>query len=149
MAATILAIISASATLPFVAGVQQVQEAARLDEATALGQTLMEEILGRPFFTPTDRVPSPGPDAGQNRATFDNIDDFHGYAEAPGALRNHKNQAISATWSSTFWRSVSVEYVAIPGQASGDVNSFVRVTVRVWDGNAELVKFARIACRED
>lgn len=149
LSATVLAVISASATLPFVAGVQQNQEAARLERAVAMGESMMEEIMGRPFFTPSDRTPSPGPDAGKTRENFDNIDDFHGYAESAGNARNFKNVVIADSSTGGLWRSALVEYVTFPNQSAGDTNSFVRVTVQVFDGTTPLVSFTRIASRED
>lgn len=149
MAATVLAIVAASAVIPFTAGVQQVNEAGKIDEATALGEALMEEILARPFFTPSDRNPSPGPDSGTNRDQYDNVDDFHGYSESPGSLKNFKNQSKSASTSNTLWRSSSVEYITFPNQSPGDTNSFVRVTVQVYDGTTQLVRFTKVVARED
>lgn len=149
LSATILAIISASATLPFIAGAQQAREAARMEQAVAMGEAMMEEIMARPFFVPSDRTPSPGPDAGLTRETFDNIDDFHGYAEAPGEARSFKNVVITDSSVDEFWRSATVEYVTFPNQSAGDTNSIVRITVRVFDGTSPVVTLSRIACRED
>ena len=149
LAATVLAIVSASAIIPFTAGVQQVNESGKLDEAAELGEALMEEILSRPFFVPTDRTPSPGPDGAATRDQFDNVDDFHGYSETAGSLMNYKNQPQSASTSSTLRRAATVEYVTLPGQTAGDVNAFVRVTVVVFDGTTQIVRFVRIVARED
>lgn len=149
LAATVLAIISASATLPFVAGVQQNNEATRIERAVAMGEAMMEEIMGRPFFTPSDKTPSPGPDAGKTREAFDNLDDFHGYAETAGDARNFKNVVIADSSSGGFWRNASVEYVSFPNQSAGDTNGLVRITVRVFDGTTPLVTLTRIASRED
>lgn len=150
LAATVLAIVAASATLPFSAGVQQVNEAGKLDEAAALGEAMMEEILARPFFDPADRTASPGPEGGLTRATYDNVDDFHGYSESAGNLKDFKNQNKTAGTSSSLWRSATVEYITFPGQQANDTNSFVRVTVNVYDGaTAKVARFVRIVARED
>ncbi len=149
VASTLLAVVAASATLPFASGMQHVNEAARLELAGFLGQAMMEEILARPFFTPDDRTPSPGPDAGKTRDLFDNIDDFHGYAETPGDLRNYKNQPFTVEGAKDFWRDVSVEYISFPKQSAGEVHVFVRIRVRVFSGTEKLLELTRIASRED
>lgn len=150
LATTVLAIVSASAALPFVAGVHQANEAARLEQAVALGQALMEEILTRPVLDPTGRGATPGPESGETaRNLFDNIDDFHGYTEQSSGLRDFKNQPINDPTLAGFWRNATVQYVTFANQQAGDANSYAKITVRVWDGNANMVTVTRIAARED
>lgn len=150
MAATVLCIVTASAALPFAAGVQQANAAARLEQATAYGQALMEEILGRPFFPAGVRVAAPGPDTGETDKTlYNNLDDFDGYTESSTGMRDYLNQPITDTSAAGLYRTASVQYISFTGQAASDTNSFVRIIVRVWDGNANLVTLTRIASRED
>ncbi|MEK6644853.1 MAG: prepilin-type N-terminal cleavage/methylation domain-containing protein [Planctomycetota bacterium] len=150
IAATILTIVSASAALPFAAGVQHANEAARLENACALGQAFMEEILAHPFFEPGSRVASPGPDAGEtDRSLFDNIDDYHGYTESATGPRDYRNQAITDPAFTNMYREVTAAYITFPGQVASDTNSLIRVTVLVKDGNAVLVKLVRVVARED
>ncbi|MBI5765125.1 MAG: hypothetical protein HZA51_16540 [Planctomycetes bacterium] len=150
IAATILTIVTATAALPFAAGIQQANEAARLENASALGQALMEEILAHPFFEPGSRTASPGPDSGEtNRSLFDNVDDYHGYTEVSTGPRDYKNQPITDSAFTNMYREVTVQYIAFPNQTPSDTNSLARVTVLVKDGNAVLVKLVRISARED
>lgn len=149
IAATILAIVSVTATLPFISGLQHVNEALRREYAVFLGEAMMEEVLARPFFPSGSRTPTPGPEAGEQRDTFDSIDDFHGYAETAGDLRNYKNQPFKIESFPDFWRKVTVEYISFPNQSPGDTNCFMRVTVQVFDASEMLVQLTRIASRED
>jgi type II secretory pathway pseudopilin PulG len=152
IATTVLAIVSATAALPFAAGMQQTREAARLQEATALGQALMEEILARSFFQPGNRVASPGPDTGESsRPLFDNLDAFDGYAESDQVPRDFQNSPISDASAAGFWRQASVQYISLPAlnQATTDVNSMVHIQVKVFYNAALLVTLDRIAARED
>jgi type II secretory pathway pseudopilin PulG len=152
LAATILAIVSSTAILPFLAGNQQVNEAAKLEQAAALGQALMEEILARPFSDPDGSPYTPGPEAGEtSRNLFDNIDDFNGYSEAVGGIRNFKNAAVTAPSTNGFWRQASVTYVTFPAlnQQTSDVNSLARIAVQVYYGNTLLLKLDRITTREN
>jgi Tfp pilus assembly protein PilV len=149
LSATILAIVSASATLPFAAGLQQTLESSRLEQAVALGQAMMEEILARPFSDPNG-ASAAGPESGESsRDKFDNIDDYHGYAESDHIARNYLNAAINDPAVKELWRSVSVQYVTMPNQPTADVNTFVRITVTVFNDTAALVRLDRIASRED
>ena len=152
IATAVLAIVSATAALPFAAGMQQTNEAARLEEATALGQAMMEEILSRSFFQPGNRVASPGPGSGEtSRPLFDNLDAFDGYAESDHVLRDYRSTPVSGASAAGFWRQASVQYVALPAlnQAATDVNSFVHIQVKVFYNDALLVTLDRIAARED
>ncbi len=150
MASTVLAIVAASASLPFSAGVQQANEAAKLERMVALGQALMEEILTHPLLDPTGRVATPGPEAGETtRDKFDNIDDYHGYSEQSSGLKDYKNQSITDPTLAGFWRDVSVQYVTFAGQQATDTNCFAKIVVRVWDGNTAMLTLTRLAARED
>ncbi|HVP11574.1 MAG TPA: prepilin-type N-terminal cleavage/methylation domain-containing protein, partial [Phycisphaerae bacterium] len=150
IATAVLAIVSASAALPFAAGIQQTNEAAKLEEAVALGQAMMEEILARPFFQPGNRVASPGPGTGEtSRPLFDNIDAFDSYAESDHVAKNYQNVAITDASAAGFWRQVSVQYITLPtlSQAATDVNSLVHIQVQVYYNDALLVTLDRIAGR--
>jgi len=145
-----VAIVTASAALPFCAGVQQATAAAHLEQAVALGQAMMEEVLARPYYEPGVRAPALGPDSGEtSRDLFDNIDDFHGYSEQTVGLRDYRNQAINEAECAGFWRDVTITYMTYAGQQTSDTNSFVGIRVRVFDGTECMVTLNRIATRED
>lgn len=150
LASTVLAIVAASASLPFSAGVQQANEAAKLECMVALGQALMEEILTHPLLDPTNRVAVPGPESGETtRDKFDNIDDYHGYTEQITGLKDYKNQSITDPSLTGLWRDVSVQYVTFAGQQASDTNSYAKIIVRVWNGNTVMLTLTRLAARED
>ncbi len=152
IAAAVLAIVSASAVLPFLAGVQQVGEAAELEEAVALGQAMMEEVLARPFFHPEEREAAPGAEAGETqRDQFTIIDDFHGFTESVGQLSSFEGTLIEEKSAAGFRRTVTVQYVRFPGlaQETDDVKSFVHIKVRVYRNNTAMVTLDRIVARED
>lgn len=151
LATAVLAIVAASASLPFAAGVQQTNEAAKLEQASALGQAMMEEIMARSFFEPNEPVAAPGPGAGEeSRPLFNNIDDFDGYVEASQTLRNFQATASTDPSLAGFWRQVSVQYVAMPSlnQDATDQNTFVHIQVNVYYQDTLLVTLDRIASRE-
>ena len=150
MASTILAIVASAAVLPLAAGVQQVNAAAELEQATALGEAMMEEVLARPFFEPGQTAPTPGPDGSEpNRQQFKSIDDFAGFSESSGNLGNFEDNDITDASVAGFWRTVSVQYVTFPNQDPSDVNSFMHVQVKVYHDSVLLVTLDRIVSRED
>lgn len=149
IASTILAVVAASAALPFVAGTQQVQESAKLENAVALGEALMEEILARPFFEEGQRTATPGPEADETRRDlFDSIDDFHGLSESAGDMRDYLNAVIADEDLADFRRTVTAEYVTMPNQAADDSYAFIHIQVIVYYKSDPIVTLDRIAARE-
>ena len=149
LASTILAIVASAAVLPLAAGVQQVNAAAELEQATALGEAMMEEVLARPFFEPGQPGPDPGPDVSEtNRKDFKSIDDFAGFSESIGNLVNFEDDDISDTSVAGFWRTVTIQYVTFPNQDPSDVNGFMHVQVKVYRDTVLLVTLDRIVGRE-
>jgi prepilin-type N-terminal cleavage/methylation domain-containing protein len=150
LATTILAIIAASATLPFSAGVQNANEAGKLEQAVELGESMMEEVLARSFFGPSQSSPTPGPDSGEtSRTNYDSVDDFAGYSESDKVLRDFKNTAVNNPSTDGYWREVSIAYVSFPNQQAGDTNSLIHVKVKVYHGTALLLTLDRLVSRED
>jgi len=55
------------------------------EQATAIAQSYMEEILTQPLTDP-DGVETNGPEGGESRATYDDVWDYHGLNNSAGAL---------------------------------------------------------------
>ncbi|WP_260292905.1 prepilin-type N-terminal cleavage/methylation domain-containing protein [Sedimenticola hydrogenitrophicus] len=55
------------------------------EQATAIAQSYMEEILTQPLTDP-DGGEVNGPEGGETRATYDDVWDYHGIANSAGAL---------------------------------------------------------------
>ena len=150
MATTILAIIATGAALPFIAGTQQIQHAAKLEQAVGFGEALMEEILARPFYESDVRLASPGPGAGEtSRDLYNNMDAFDGLTESSGGLRDFQNTAVTDEAASGLWRSATVQYVRLPDQPADDRLAFVHIQVLVYQDGELLVRLDRLASRED
>ncbi len=149
LAATILATVAAAAALPFSAGLRQVQQAARIEQAAWLGAALMDEILAHPFDDPDQPgVYNLGPDAGESdRASFDNIDDYHGYSEALTGARSASGSPLTATGAAGLYRTVTIQHLDLPGQAVTPTKLFIEIVVSVWDGTTNLVSFRRYVTR--
>ena len=120
------------------------------EQATALGEAMMEEVLARPFFEPGQTAPTLGPDGSEsNRQQFKSIDDFASFSESVGNLGDFQDNAISDTSVAGFLRTVSIQYVTFPNQDPSDVNGFMRIQVKVYRDSVLLVTLDRIVSRED
>jgi hypothetical protein len=93
---------------------------------------MIEQILRLPFHDPdgsgSDYIP--GPEAGD----FDNIDDFHGYVESQGQVKDSTGTVFTDPIYANFSRSVTCEYVYVPPQPTESDPAkceFIRITVRV------------------
>ena len=150
MASVVLAVVAASALLPFAAGTQQVNESAKLDQAITLGQALMEEILARPFFAPGNRTASPGPETGETtKASYTSVDDFNTYAESTSAVKDYQGATVTDQEVQGYRRTATVQYVTVPNQRTDDTNAFIQVRVDVYHNDALLASLTRIVGRED
>ena len=114
------------------AGQMQSADAVHRRRAVELATTLMEEIVRLPYNDP-DGASSPGPEAGEsNRSAYDNLDDFHGFTEAAGALKDMKGAAYDSAYQ-TFSRSVTVVATSVSIAGLGSAQTGVEITVTVTD----------------
>lgn len=150
LAAAILAFAATAAAIPFAAGLQQTQDSLRLEQAGVLAESLMAEIIAHPFDDPNAAgVYTLGPEAGEtSRTLFDNIDDYHGYSESSSGAVDLSGSAITSPGASGLWRSVTVQYTTVSGQATGLGNVFALVTVTVMDGSRSTYVLKRLVTRE-
>jgi len=144
LAAAVLSMTVAAILIPFTVAAVNQHADARITTATLLAEEIMEEILAKPFHDPNG--PSlPGPEAGElSRSQFDNIDDYHGYAEAEGNIVSSGGVVCDEPAAVGLSRSVSGAYVYVSGQdASGEPN-FIRVTVDVRYHGQPVVSLTRL-----
>src|SRR5664279_3235713 len=83
VAATILAILTAAVSGALMAGRAQSKLARDTLSASFLAQSLMDEVMRLPFDDPNGYV-TMGPDNGETRPTFNNVDDYSSYTDGPG-----------------------------------------------------------------
>ncbi|UCC96798.1 MAG: prepilin-type N-terminal cleavage/methylation domain-containing protein [Phycisphaerales bacterium] len=136
LAVVVLGIAAAGVLLPFVSGAAVRTEGIRRTLAASLASDLMEQIIRLPFHDPDDLTSyNQGPEPGETApATFDNIDDYHGYTEAEGQVKDVAGVVFTDPKYANFSRNVTCEYVYVPPQpAESDPAKceFVRMTVEV------------------
>ncbi|HUV66922.1 MAG TPA: prepilin-type N-terminal cleavage/methylation domain-containing protein [Sedimentisphaerales bacterium] len=145
LAVFVLSIAAAGVLLPFVSGATVRAEGARRTLAAGLASDLMEQILRRPFHDPSGVADDYrlGPEAGD----FDNIDDFHGYAESEGQVKDAMGAVFTDPRYANFSRNVTCEYVYVPPQpVESDPTKceFIRITVQVNYSGKQMATIVRL-----
>jgi MSHA pilin protein MshD len=132
MASAVLAFSVTAITFAVTSGQMQTYYALHELRATALADALMEEIVSLPYLDPNGGA-TPGPEAGETtRADYDNIDDFHGFAQAAGHLTDATGQTYPTTYAMFSRRATAVYGTASVPLMGGTVQG-ITVTVTVTD----------------
>jgi prepilin-type N-terminal cleavage/methylation domain-containing protein len=146
VAVSVLGIAAASVLLPFISGAALRAEGVNRTLAARLASDLMEQILRLPFHDPNDETSySLGPESGD----FDNIDDYDGYTEPQGQVKDADGKLFSVNDSryANFSRNVTCEYVYVPPQpAESDPAKceFIRITVQVDYSGKQMATIVRL-----
>jgi Tfp pilus assembly protein PilV len=144
LASAILAIGILSVTVPFASAARNERVDAQQTLGVALAQEMLEEVLSKPFAA-LDANNAAGPEAGETRSTFNSLDDYDGYDESAGNVCNVCGNPCTDPLAADLSRTVSVEYVRVPGQASTDPYTFVLIQVTIRQGSREVVRLSRLA----
>jgi prepilin-type N-terminal cleavage/methylation domain-containing protein len=144
MAVVVLGIAVASLLLPFISGAAVRAEGVNRTLAARLASDLMEQILRLPFHDPNDETSySLGPESGD----FDNIDDYHGYTEPQGQVKDADGAFFTDSAYANFSRSVTCAYATVPPQpAESDPAKceFIRVIVQVNHSGKQMATVVRL-----
>lgn len=147
MAVVVLSIAAASLLLPFISGAAVRAEGVNRTLAARLASDLMEKILILPFHDPGGGS-NPGPEPGETVPTgFDNIDDYHGYTELQGQVKDTAGAVFTDSAYATFSRNVSCEYVYVPPQPTESDPAkceFILVTVQVNHRGKQMATVIRL-----
>jgi hypothetical protein len=115
--------------------------------AAKLAGDLMEQIICKPFYDPDGSAYdyNPGPEAGEiTLADFDNVDDFDGYTEPQGQVKDVSGTVFTDPGYAGFGRDVSCVYVYVPQEAGGGELKFIRATVRVYYKGTQIAIIHRL-----
>jgi len=146
IAVMVLGIAAASVLLPFMSGASLRAEGVNRTLAARLASDLMEQILQLPFHDPNDETSySLGPESGD----YDNIDDYDGYSELQGQVKDADGALFTDTDSryTNFSRNVTCEYVYVPPQPVETEPSkceFIRITVQVDYSGVQMATLVRL-----
>jgi prepilin-type N-terminal cleavage/methylation domain-containing protein len=115
MATVVLGIAAAGLLVPFSSGARVRAEGMRRTLGAKLASHLMERIVHTPF----EQI----------------MDDYNGYAEPEGQVKNAAGGTFADLNYAKFSRNVSCDYVYVAQESGTTKPIFIRVTVRVsWDG---------------
>ena len=133
MASVILAVVVVAVTQAIMAGQMQCYDALHRRRGMFLAEALMDEVLRLPYSDP-DGASAPGPEAGETeRSDYDNIDDFHGFAEVAGNVADAAGVTYGTAYQ-VFSCSVTVVADSVTVTGLGDALSGVTITVTAQDG---------------
>ncbi len=141
MATGVLSIAVLAVAYTFAAGQQETY--ATLDDmrAQSLAEALMEEVVAHPYIPQGDGNVQ-GPDAGETRPTFVSADDFDGFTEAAGQLKDAAGAAYPAPYQG-FSRRVDAAFASASVSGAGAPVAGVMVTVTVSDANGVRCRLQR------
>ncbi len=131
-AVMILSFSVAALTQAVVSGQSHTYEAMHSSRAISLAESMIDEVLSRPYVDPDGDVTA-GPDVGESsRDLFDCSDDFDGFSEAVGAVQDQAGVAYPELYQN-FGRSVTVVYTTESLPDLGGDHDGMTVTVTVTD----------------
>jgi prepilin-type N-terminal cleavage/methylation domain-containing protein len=144
MATVVLSVAVLAVVYAVAAG--QKETYATLDDmrAQSLAEALMEEVIAHPY-APQGDGNSQGPESGETRATFVSADDFDGFTEAAGTLKDATGTAYPAPYQG-FSRGVSAAFTTATVSGARSPVAGVLVSVTVSDRNGvrcQLQRFVR------
>jgi hypothetical protein len=142
LATVVLAAVMLALLATMTAGQQHVHSADRSVRAARLAQDLFEEIAARSYSEPVS-VATFGPEPDESgRISFDDVDDYSGYSEAPGALVDFGGRPCDAA-DQVHGRSVTVAYATQDLVDVGRVMPGRLVTVSIDGPDGDQWHFAR------
>ena len=131
IAMTVLLIIVVAVCTAISSGGMQMYESLNAQRAISLAEELAESVLALPYNDPNGPS-NPGPEPGETDVSkFDNADDFHGYKESPGQLKDAAGDLYPSEYQ-VFSREVTAEYTSQTISGLGTLPG-LNVTVTVKD----------------
>ncbi len=116
------------------AGEMQAAHSVEEVRAVLLAESLLEEILSKPYEDPQGAT-GLGPDSGETgRVGFDNMDDYHGMSEQAGALTDAFGESLDANYQ-TFDRAVTCSNESSQSVLTFSSVNGLRVTITVTGQN--------------
>ena len=144
-AVLVLGFAFAALTQAIVSGQAHTYEAMHASRAISLAEAMIDEVLSKPYDDPEGEE-GVGPDTDEDsRDLFDNADDYGGYSEVAGGLRDQSLTLYPELYQ-VFSRSVTASYTTVSLPDLGGDHDGLTVTVTVTDraGRAwEISRFIR------
>jgi prepilin-type N-terminal cleavage/methylation domain-containing protein len=146
LAVVLLSIAAAGILLPFAGGAALQAEGINKTLAASLAGDLLDQVVSKPFHDPDGSTfYNPGPESGEAvPGGFDNIDDYNGYTEAQGQLKDSVGNFYTDLNYAFFSRTVLCEYKHQIQQNGLAPECFIKVTVIVYRNGIEAARVVRL-----
>ncbi len=148
VALAVLGVAVGAILTPITIAIDQQRRAAKMTVATMLAEQAIEECLSQPIFS-HDEWPVLGPSAGESwRDSYDEQSDYHNVTEMAdqfGMVNGPEFFSEFPNLKRTMW----LQMLYLPGQDSAHPPDFMMLTVRVFDGDEELVTLRRFIRNEE
>mgnify|MGYP001199814767 CR=1 FL=1 len=151
IALAILGIAIGAIVTPIEITIQQKARAAKQTVAVLLAEQLIEECVAHDLWSYDAEWPSLGPTSEEPwRNAYDEISDYHNVKETPGQFGTiHGVRLSAADFAPNLTRRVWAQYFYLPGEYTAYTYDFMMLTVRVYDGDEELVTLRRVIWNDD
>jgi prepilin-type N-terminal cleavage/methylation domain-containing protein len=126
---------------------QQQKDQVSASEATQLARQLMEEISGKPFAAPSGSNIAGWSAGNKNRATYDEIADYHGFADESTAIKTLAGDTQSVGSMGPYNRSVKVVEGPVPVGHTAPVTDFKTVTITVTRPSGSAIVVTKVFTR--
>lgn len=110
-----------------------------------LARSLLAEVMQQPYTDPVVTTTTIGPEGGETRATWDDVDDYDGLVESPPV--NKDGTSMNVPSAGTWRRTVSVTWInpSTLATASPQVESGAKlVTVSVYHRSVLVAKLSAV-----
>ena len=116
-----------------------------------LAEQLIEECVAHALWSYDAEWPSLGPTSEEPwRNHYDEISDYHNLTESPGKFGTVFGSRLPASdFAPNLTRRVCAQYFHLSGEYTSYTYDFMMLTVRVYDGDEELVTRRRVIWNDD
>jgi len=150
VALAVLGIAVAALLTPTTVAIQQKTRAMKQTQAVILAEQLIEEVVSQDCWS-YDEWAVLGPSGGETwRSGYDEVSDYHGVVETSGQFGPINGPVLSSgDFPPNMSRSMWLQYYYLPGERGFYPPDFMLLTVRVYDGDQELVTLRRLVRNDD
>jgi hypothetical protein len=150
-ALTVLGIAVAAVLTPITISMQQKSRAMKQTLAVVLAEQLIEECVAQDNWSWDAEWPALGPTSDEPwRDMYDERSDYHNVTETAGSFGTvYGTRLGSSSFPANMTRTVHAQYFHLPGQRTFYTYDVMMLTVRVYDGDEELVTLRRLITNPD
>jgi prepilin-type N-terminal cleavage/methylation domain-containing protein len=151
VALVILGVAVAAILTPINVAIQQKTRAMKQTLAVLLAEQLIEECVSKSTWSYDAEWPTLGPSAGETwRNVYDERSDYHNVTETADKFGTVKGPRLAAAdFPPNMTRRMWAQYLYLPGERDFYTYDVMMLTVRVYDGNEELVTLRRLITNPD